>query len=84
VDESSTSERAGASALNSDWETIADRTPPVSRARPALSAALPERTVQRGPWPAGASLEPPPALWARIEAQLRIDGIISEGIEGID
>ncbi len=77
MDESSTSERAGASALNSDWGTIADRTPAVSRARPALSAALPERTVERGPWPA-ASLEPPPALWARIEAQLRRDGIISD------
>lgn len=74
MDESSTSERAGAS----DWGTIADRTPPVSRARPALSAALPERTVERGPWPAGAALEPPPALWARIEEQLRTEGVIKD------
>lgn len=77
MDESSSSERAGASALSGDWGTVADRTPPVSRARPALSAALPERTAERGPWPAGASLEPPPALWARLEAQLRAEGIIT-------
>lgn len=72
MDELSSTERPGAG----DWVTSADRTPAVSRPRPALSAALPERAVERGPWPAGAALEPPPALWARIEAQLRRENII--------
>ena len=73
MDELSSTERAGAG----DWVTSADRTPAMSRPRPALTAALPEPAVERGPWPAGASLEPPPALWARLEKQLRTDGIIT-------
>ena len=70
MDELST-ERAGAG----DWGSIADRTPPTSRARPVVPA-VPEGRAGPGTWPEGSSLEPPATLWQRIEAQLRSEKII--------